>query len=248
MVKHIPNMITSLNLLCGAVAVLFTVSGDLIIAAVFVMLGVFFDFFDGLSARLLKAQSPIGVQLDSLADLVTFGMVPSLVMVQMLQLAFYGEIRPLTELFSARAWNVGIDSYYPLIGLLILVASAYRLAKFNVDTRQTTSFLGLPTPANALLILSLPIIFEFQYTHTIETIMFNKWFLIGLTLVSAILLNAEIPLFAFKFKTWDFKSNKQRYLFLVLCIVLLAFLNFLAIPVIILFYIILSLIWKEAAA
>lgn len=245
MIKHIPNAITSLNLLCGGVAILFTVSGDLIIAAIFVFLGIFFDFFDGLAARMLHAQSDIGVQFDSLADVVTCGVVPSLVMVQLLQVSMYHEIRPLTEIFSARAWQTGIDSYFPLIGLLILVASAYRLAKFNVDTRQTTSFIGLPTPANALFILSLPMIFEFQYSHMIQDIVFNKWFLVGLTVLSSFLLNAEIHLFAFKFKTWGFKENKQRYSFLLLSIVLLVLLKFLAIPIIIVLYVLLSLIWKE---
>lgn len=245
MVKQLPNLITSLNLLCGAVAILFTVSGDLIIAGIFVMLGIFFDFFDGLVARALKAQSEIGVQMDSLADMVTCGVVPGLVMVQLLQLSFYGEMRPLTDVFSARAWNTGIDSYYPLIGLLIIVASAYRLAKFNVDKRQTNHFIGLPTPANALLILSLPLIFEFQYSHTIENILFNKWFLIGLTLLSSILLNSEIALFAFKFKTWDVKSNLKRYLFAGLAVLLLLLLKYLAIPVLILIYIAMSLLWKD---
>ncbi|MCB0456960.1 MAG: CDP-alcohol phosphatidyltransferase family protein [Flavobacteriaceae bacterium] len=248
MIKHIPNAITSLNLLCGGVAILFTVSGDLIIAAVFVFLGIFFDFFDGLAARMLKAQSDIGMQLDSLADVVTCGVVPSLVMVQLLQVSMYHEIRPLTEIFSARAWQTGLDSYFPLIGLLILVASAYRLAKFNVDTRQTTSFIGLPTPANTLFILSLPMIFEFQYSQEIQDILFNKWFLVGLTVLSSFLLNAEIPLFAFKFKTWGFKENKQRYLFLLLAIVLLALLKFLAIPIIIILYVLISLVWKEKIA
>ncbi len=245
MVKHLPNMITSLNLLCGAVAILFTVSGDLIIAGIFVMLGIFFDFFDGLAARSLNAQSEIGVQMDSLADMVTCGVVPGLVMVQLLQLSFYGEMRPLTDVFSARAWNTGIDSYYPLIGLIIIVASAYRLAKFNVDKRQTHHFIGLPTPANALLILSLPLIFEFQYSHAIENILFNKWFLIGLTLVSSFLLNSEIPLFAFKFKTWDLKSNLKRYLFAALAVLLLIVLKYLAIPLLILIYIVMSLLWKD---
>lgn len=245
MVKHLPNMITSLNLLCGAVAILFTVSGDLIIAGIFVMLGIFFDFFDGLVARSLNAQSELGVQLDSLADMVTCGVVPGLVMVQLLQLSFYGEMRPLTDVFSARAWNTGIDSYYPLIGLVIIIASAYRLAKFNIDTRQTHHFIGLPTPANALLILSLPLIFEFQYSHTIENILFNKWFLIGLTLVSSFLLNSEIPLFAFKFKTWDLKSNLKRYIFAVLAVVLLIVLKYLAIPLLILIYVVMSLLWKD---
>ena len=248
MIKHIPNAITSLNLLCGGVAILFTVSGDLIIAAVFVFLGIFFDFFDGLAARILNAQSDVGVQFDSLADVVTCGVVPSLVMVQLLQVSFYGEIRPLTDIFSARAWQTGVENYYPLIGLLILVASAYRLAKFNVDTRQTTSFIGLPTPANALLILSLPMIFEFQYTETIRDVIFNKWFLIALTILSAILLNAEVHLFAFKFKTWGLKENKQRYFFLAICIVLIVLLKFLALPLLVLLYVLLSLIWREEVA
>lgn len=245
MIKHIPNAITSLNLLCGGVAILFTVSGDLIIAAIFVFLGIFFDFFDGLAARLLNAQSEVGVQFDSLADVVTCGVVPSLVMVQLLQVSMYHEIRPLTDIFSARAWNTGIDSYFPLIGLLILVASAYRLAKFNVDKRQTSHFIGLPTPANSLFILSLPMIFEFQYSEALQDILFNKWFLVGLTVLSSFLLNAEIHLFAFKFKTWGFKENKQRYLFLILAVVLLALLKFLAIPIIIICYVLISLVWKE---
>lgn len=245
MVKHIPNFITLLNLLCGGVAILFTVSGDLIIAALFVMLGVVLDFFDGLLARLLKAQSPIGGQLDSLADMVSFGIVPSLMMVQMLQLSYYGEIRPLADVFSDRAWNTSVVDYYPLLGLLIMLGAAYRLAKFNVDERQTSHFIGLPTPANALLILSLPLIFEYQYSQTIENIFFNKWFLIGLTLLSCFLLNAEIHLFAFKFKTWDFKTNVQRYVFVMVCVVLLILLKFIAIPILILLYILFSVLWKK---
>ena len=125
------------------------------------------------------------------------------------------------------------------------MASAYRLAKFNVDTRQTTSFIGLPTPANALFILSLPMIFEFQYSHMIQDIVFNKWFLVGLTVLSSFLLNAEIHLFAFKFKTWGFNENKQRYIFLLLSIVLLVLLKFLAIPIIIVMYVLISLVWKD---
>ena len=132
-----------------------------------------------------------------------------------------------------------------MIGLLIAVASGYRLAKFNVDTRQTTSFIGLPTPANALLILSLPLILHFQSSDWIEVIILNKWFLIGLTIVSSMLLNAELPLFGLKFKTWDFKSNAIRYVFLLVCAVLLVLLKFIAIPLIILIYILLSLLWKD---
>ncbi len=243
-IKQIPNIITSLNILCGSVAVLFAISGDLITAALFVFLGIFFDFFDGLAARLLKAQSEVGLQLDSLADVITSGLAPAVVMYQMLNLSYFHKMQTLTEAFSLDGWNVSFKNYMPLIGLLIVVASAYRLAKFNVDTRQTSGFIGLPTPANALLILSLPLILQFQYSELAETIILNKWFLIGITLVSCILLNIEISLFALKFKTWDFKSNAVRYVFLILCVVLLVLLKFLAIPLIILLYIALSLFWK----
>lgn len=245
MKNQVPNIITALNVLCGSVAVLFAVSGDLILASVFVFLGIFFDFFDGLAARSLNAQSEMGLQLDSLADVITSGLVPGIVMFQLLNLAFVGNMQTLTDVVSTQGWNVGAKDYLPLLGLLIVVASAYRLAKFNVDTRQTAGFIGLPTPANALLILSLPLILEYQYSKTIEAIILNEWVLIGLTLVSCILLNAEISLFALKFKTWDFKSNAVRYLFIALCVLLLITLKFLAIPLIILLYIMLSLMWKS---
>jgi len=244
MKKHIPNIITSLNILCGSIAVLFAVSENLILAAVFVFLGIFFDFFDGLAARMLKAQSEIGLQLDSLADMITSGLVPGIVMFQLLNLAFLDHMQTLTDVFSTQGWNVGVVNYLPLLGLLIVVASGYRLAKFNVDTRQTTGFIGLPTPANTLLILSLPLILEYQYSEIAVLLILNPWFLIGLTLISCILLNAEIPLFALKFKTWDFKSNAVRYLFLGISALLLVTIKFLAIPIIILLYILFSLFWK----
>lgn len=238
--KQIPNIITSLNILSGSVAVLFAVSGDLFNAAIFVFLGIFFDFFDGLAARLLNAQSEIGLQLDSLADVITSGLVPGIVMFQLLNWSYFGHMQSITDTFTS-GWNAGLGDYLPLIGLLIVVASAYRLAKFNVDTRQATGFIGLPTPANALLILSLPLILEFQNSPVLESIILNKWFLIGLTLLSCILLNAEIRLFALKFKTWDLKTNLVRYIFLILSAALLIILKFLAIPLIILLYIGLSM-------
>lgn len=245
MIKQIPNIITSLNLLCGCVAVLFAVSGDLISASFFVFFGIFFDFFDGLAARLLNAHSDVGLEFDSLADIITSGVAPAIIMVQLLNESFFGKSLNIAETFSADGWNLEMTNYLPLIGLLIAVASGYRLAKFNVDTRQTTSFIGLPTPANALLILSLPLILHFQSFEWIEEIILNKWFLIGLTLVSSMLLNAELPLFGLKFKTWDFKSNAIRYVFLVVCALLLVSLKFIAIPLIILIYILLSLFWKD---
>jgi len=244
MIKQIPNIITSLNLLCGCVAIMFAVSGDLVSASFFAFAGIFLDFFDGLAARVLNAQSQVGLQLDSLADVVTSGVLPGIVMVQLLSEALTGTSLDIGTIFSDTANSTSIESYLPFIGLLIAVASGYRLAKFNVDTRQTTSFIGLPVPANTLLILSLPLILSFQAGQQITEIILTPWFLIIITLVSCVLLNAEIPLFGLKFKTWNFKDNAVRYLFLIASILLLVVLKFIAIPIIIFLYILVSLFWK----
>ena len=244
MIKQIPNIITSLNLLCGCVAIMFAVSGDLVSASFFAFAGIFLDFFDGLAARVLNAQSQVGLQLDSLADVVTSGVLPGIVMVQLLSEALTGTSLDISAIFSDTANNTSIESYLPFIGLLIAVASGYRLAKFNVDTRQTTSFIGLPVPANTLLILSLPLILSFQASQQITEVILTPWFLIVITLVSCVLLNAEIPLFGLKFKTWNFKDNAVRYLFLISSILLLVVLKFIAIPIIIFLYILVSLFWK----
>ena len=244
MIKQIPNIITSLNLLCGCVAIMFAVSGDLVSASFFAFAGIFLDFFDGLAARALNAQSQVGLQLDSLADVVTSGVLPGIVMVQLLSEALTGTSLDISTIFSDTANSTSIESYLPFIGLLIAVASGYRLAKFNVDTRQTTSFIGLPVPANTLLILSLPLIISFQAGQQITEVILTPWFLIIITLVSCVLLNAEIPLFGLKFKTWNFKDNAVRYLFLIASILLLVVLKFIAIPIIIFLYILVSLFWK----
>ncbi|MDC7995686.1 CDP-alcohol phosphatidyltransferase family protein [Altibacter sp. HG106] len=240
--KQIPNLITSLNLLCGCIALLFAASGALVTAAIFVYLGIFFDFFDGLAARSLGAQSKVGLELDSLADVVTSGVAPAVVMVQLLSEAFTGAYLDMAGMFGEGAWNHSWLRWMPFIGLLIAVASAYRLAKFNVDTRQTDSFIGLPTPANALLILSIPLLLEFQASASLEAFLLQPWFLIVLTVLSCFLLNAEIKLFALKFKRWDFQSNKVRYFFLIGSVAALVFLQFLAIPIIIVSYIVISLL------
>ena len=244
MIKQIPNIITSLNLLCGCVAIMFAVSGDLVSASFFAFAGIFLDFFDGLAARALNAQSQVGLQLDSLADVVTSGVLPGIVMVQLLSEALTGTSLDISAIFSDTANSTSIESYLPFIGLLIAVASGYRLAKFNVDTRQTTSFIGLPVPANTLLILSLPLIISFQAGQQITEVILTPWFLIIITIVSCVLLNAEIPLFGLKFKTFNFKDNAVRYLFLIASILLLVVLKFIAIPIIIFSYILVSLFWK----
>lgn len=205
--------------------------------AFFVFLGMLFDFLDGMSARVLKVQSPLGVQLDSLADMITFGLVPGIVMFQLLTMSETG------------GWNIKMTepmngySFYgivPFFGFVITLSSAYRLARFNIDENQATSFIGLPTPANALLIISLPLILIFNGNDALNTIILNPWFLIVLTVISSLLLNAPIPLFALKFKTWDFKDNALRYIFILVSLVCIGTMKFLSIPAIIVFYLLSS--------
>ena len=245
--KHIPNAITLLNLLCGCIAVIFAVNGNFIFASFLVFLGIFFDFFDGLLARKLNVQSGLGIQLDSLADLVTSGVVPGIIMFKLISLTV--EAPSLETYFSdwnsANNWQGVKVSVLPLLGLLIPLASAYRLAKFNIDEDQQTYFKGLPVPANTLLILSFPLILEFQNNDIMNTIIINKWFLIGITLLSCYLLNSNIKLFALKFKDWSFKANATRYIFLIISLVALIVLQFASIPLIIILYIVFSILDRK---
>lgn len=244
--KAIPNTVTLLNLFCGSIAVLFAVNNHFVAASFFVFLGIFFDFFDGLLARKLNAQSELGLQLDSLADMVTSGLVPGIVMFKLISLTCdKKDFMVLTNDWnSIFHWDGFKLAPIALIGLFVTLASAYRLAKFNIDEEQQSYFKGLPTPANTLLIMSLPLIMEFQGSDLMNSIILNKWFLIALTLVSCYLLNSSIKLFALKFKDWGFKNNAMRYVFIILSFVMLVVLQFAAIPLIITFYIILSLLSK----
>lgn len=237
--RHLPNFITLLNVLSGCIATVLAVQNKLDLAALFVFLGILFDFLDGLAARLLKAYSEIGVQLDSLADMITSGLVPGIVMFQLLTMA------------EKDGWNLDMFGMHsevgilPLFGFLITMASAYRLANFNVDENQVTSFKGLPTPANALLILSLPMILMHQNTPVLNEIILNPWFLMGVTILSAFLLNSRINLFSLKFKNYGFKENGVKYLFLIGSLILLILMRFLAIPIIIALYILSSLLVEQ---
>ena len=245
MKKQLPNLITLLNLLCGSIAVLFAVNGELVITAAFVFLGIFFDFFDGLVARKLNVQSELGLQLDSLADMVTSGLVPGIVMFQLFNLADSTWIEFSYNATVGLSSSLAQNSFLPFFGLLITLASAYRLAKFNISTNQSDSFIGLPTPANTLLILSFPLILEFQNNDVINAIILNKWFLISITLLSACLMNANIKLLALKFKNFSFKDNSARFILIILAIILLVIFQFAAIPLIILTYIIISILNKS---
>jgi CDP-diacylglycerol--serine O-phosphatidyltransferase len=234
--KHIPNTITLLNLLAGLLALIHAFNGNYNEAFSLVCLGIFFDYWDGFFARIWKVQSPIGLQLDSLADMVTSGVVPGLVMYKML-----GDIQE-----NQAQYNLTEDTYYmgvvPYLGFLITLASCYRLAKFNVDTRQTDSFIGLPTPANALLIMSIPMIqFHSEFEWLVDFLS-NPYVLVGITVLSSYLLNAEIPLFSLKVKSFSWEKYKMQVVFLILSVILIALLEFIAIPIIILLYVILSVV------
>ena len=225
--KHIPNLITLINLFCGCVAVVFVSEQNYEMAFYMVCLGIFFDFFDGFFARLFKVSSPLGLQLDSLADMVTSGVVPGYVMYSM---------------FTNSAHEIGTSTFVPFLGFIVTLGSCYRLANFNIDTRQTDSFIGLPTPANALFILSLPLVLKFSDSLITLEILTNEWILLLIALCSAYVLNAEIPLFALKIKKFNFKDNALQIVFLLTSLVMLIFLQYIAIPLIIIFYVLLSVI------
>jgi CDP-diacylglycerol--serine O-phosphatidyltransferase len=224
----VPNFITLLNLLSGGIAVIFAVKGDLSTAALFVFFGIFFDFFDGFLARKLNVSSEMGLQLDSLADLVTSGLAPALVLVNLIELSI---------LTSQDA-----NCFLPYLGLLVLLCSAYRLAKFNISTEQSQFFIGLPTPANALLIMSLPLILDYQNSDSYNALILNPFFLVVVTLLSSFLLNAPVKLIALKFKTWNFSENASKYILIIFSLVGLILFKFAGIPLIIIFYIIISLV------
>lgn len=222
--KHIPNTITLLNLLCGCIALIYAIDFDFQMALFFVALGIFFDFFDGFFARLFKVSHPLGLQLDSLADMVTSGLVPGFVM---------------TRMISQSQTTAPAIAY---IGFIITLGSCLRLARFNIDTRQTDSFIGLPTPANALFILSLPLIRDTSQYEFINIALSNSWFLIGISGVSAFVLNSEIPLFSLKIKKNNISDNKLQIIFVVISLVLLIYFQFLGISLVILLYVLLSII------
>ena len=225
--RHVPNIITLLNLFCGCVALVFAVNENFEMAFYFVCLGIFLDFFDGFFARLLNVSSPLGLQLDSLADMVTSGFVPGYVMFLMLS----NSVSTAPSLV-----------YFPYLGFIITLGSCYRLANFNIDTRQTDSFIGLPTPANALFILSLPLIVKHSDSLMALELLTNNWVLLVITLLSAYILNAEIPLFALKIKKFNFKDNALQIAFVLISLVLLVLFQFSGVALVIVFYVFLSVI------
>ena len=225
MKKHIPNTITSLNLISGCIATYWAFQSNYELALLFIVIGAVFDFFDGMSARLLHVSSPIGKELDSLADDITFGFAPSAI------------------IFS---WLCGYDFHelpspiafiMPFLAFIMAAFSALRLAKFNLDERQAMGFIGLPTPANALFWGSL-IVGGGEFLASSPLYIYG---VIIMVLVFSYLLISEIPMFALKFKTWGWKGNEVKYIFLLTCIPLLIILGVSGLAAIIAWYVMLSL-------
>lgn len=227
--KHIPNTITCCNLISGCIAIAYAFSGKIEISFIWIIIGAVFDFFDGMSARLLKVSSPIGKELDSLADIVTFGVAPSTILFSKLGIMSYPSL-----LESLR-------DILPFIAYIMAAFSALRLAKFNLDERQTLGFIGLPTPANALFWGSLLI----GLGKRIDSSPLMCIFIIVGIFISSWLMVSEIPMFALKFKEWGWKKNQIKYIFLLTCIPLIAIFGITGFAIIVAWYVIISYIIKK---
>lgn len=232
---HLPNTITVLNLLCGSLAVIFLFKRLFLEAAGLIGLAAVFDFFDGFVAKLLNAKSPIGKELDSLADVISFGLVPALFMFLLLS----ASIETTSNL---------VLSLVPYLSLFIVAFSALRLAKFNLDTRQSTSFLGLPVPANAIFIISYVMValYNDAPVQILNQVASNIWLQLVLIAISCFLLVSEIPMFAMKFsKGYGIKENRVRYSFLLLSLISIVLLGWTGIALTIVIYIVMSIVFRD---
>lgn len=248
----IPNTITSLNLFSGCIACVMAFNENFLWAALFIYLASVFDFFDGMSARALKAYSPIGKELDSLADMVSFGVAPGVIAYQWLCSLF-----SKTELFLLPGGESVLfhgNQILPFVAFLIPVFSALRLAKFNIDERQVSSFIGLPTPANSIFFSSLIAVADLQVSSNPLLMQFSEGVaylcnsvvvVVVLILLFSWLLVAEIPMFSLKFKNLKWADNKIRFIFLILSVLMLLVLWWGAAPLIILLFIAMSLITRK---
>ncbi len=254
--KQIPNLFTAGNLIGGILAIIFSLTGKIELAPYCIFISAFCDFLDGFLARLLKVQSELGKQLDSLADMVTFGVAPGIMVYVMMDQPAPALITGLISDFLPSSWEMSSElELLKYTAFLLPIFALFRLAKFNLDTRQSDSFIGVPTPAMTLFFAVFPLIiiqsyegmnmadmtassFRFQCVLLIS----NHYFLASSSLIFSLLMVSEIPLFALKFKKFGWKGNEIRWIFLTLAVVMLATLFFWAIPLIIILYVILSLI------
>lgn len=242
-IRLIPNLLTLANLYFGILAVNYVVLENFDKAALFVVIAIAFDFLDGFAARILGVQGELGKQLDSLADMVTSGVVPGLTMYYLLYLNIlpYLSEDDVNISLGRMEYDAGIIPYF---GLLLSLSACYRLAKFNIDTRQTKSFIGLPTPAMSLFVISLPLIQIYSQNEWMTSILENNYVLLAITLLLSYLMNSPIKLMALKFSSFGLRENILKYALIASSILLLLFLSYSAIPLIITLYVILSLFAK----
>ena len=237
--KNIPNFFTSLNLICGCLASYFAFKSLFEAAFLLVLIGVFFDLFDGFFARLLKVESNFGLQFDSMADLITSGLVPGIVMYKLLLQVGIKEMD-----FSLNIINVDFIfsfSSLAMIGFIITLSSAIRLTRFNLDISQKDEFNGLPAPANALFIVSLPILFDHPFFNSLKPFVFSFPALLIITLLSSILMNLRFRLFTFKLNSFKINENLYQIAFFIVGVILFYFLNWISIPILIISYIIVNI-------
>ena len=252
--KQIPNLFTLLNLLFGCLAIVFALQNGIVIVndpergtqlidvtekiwmtSLFIALAGVIDFLDGFIARLFKASSEMGKQLDSLADVVSFGVAPGMILYQFLRLSFAKEEN-----------GIEVAMLWLLPAFVVPCAAAYRLAKFNLDASQQYGFKGVPTPAVGLLIASLPLIYWYNENELVFDLIKNKWFLYGVIFLLSYLMLSNLPLMALKFKDFTIKNNLPKFILLAVSIVAAIFLKWLAVPVIFICYIALSLVFKNS--
>jgi len=236
MMRHIPNFITSLNLVSGFIAIIFASNGDILSASWFIFAAMIFDFLDGFSARLLNAYSDMGKELDSLADVISFGAAPAVIIYQLLYDSF--------SLFEPGIVSSGgLKFYFILITPAIMpVCAALRLAKFNIDKTQSTSFKGLPTPANAIAVISLIFATRYSGSAIYGTITGSPGFMVALTIILSLLMVSRIPLLSLKILNIRFKGNEGRYILVIFVLASFALFGTAAAPLIIPLYIIASLL------
>ena len=230
--NNIPNLVTLLNLISGSIAIILAFSGEMVCASWFIIFAAILDFFDGLVARLLNAKSGIGAQLDSLADVISFGLAPSVIMYQL-----------ILQCSDLPSWSIGNMPLLPFAALLLVAGGAYRLAKFNTDPGQEVEFKGLPIPSTGLFIAALPLIIN-QYRQSEELTRFfqNYYILLVVILFLLWMMISNIPMISLKFKNLKWQENISRYILLGSVPLLFVFFWFSAIPMIIFLYIIISII------
>ncbi len=239
--QHIPNTLTVLNLFSGLISLTLTFDGNYVLASLFIFIAAVFDFLDGNAARILKAYSELGKQLDSLADLVSFGVAPGIMIFQMISVQCAGSCNMLERMHIS-----------PYFAMLIPICSALRLAKFNIDLRQEVNFIGIPTPANAIFFASIPLVlyvqpgmFSLIHLDFMVTFFSNTRILAILAVFFSYLLVSDFKIFSMKFKSMVWKGNQLRYMFLIISLSLFILFFLSAIPIIIILYILMSIFFQN---